>query len=364
MKTKILLLSTFSFMICNDMFCDQDFKPGEPADCFVVAKKVDDKPQPSRAASAKQKPSRAATPEKNKTPAAIAAGDAIEQPPVIEPANTAEQPPNSDDQDRNDKEKSANIGQNLQNDVAFVQELIDRGTKFERENQLNEAMRCYELLGTINKELAAKMIEALKIKIKEQERNRRHNEKIEALKTGAMNGNANDAFNLGEIYLKEERFDDALEMLDLASKNGHTEAAFLLASLYENGILISHDMAKAEKYYKIGAENGHPQCCYVVAKMFDMRAENYPAEASGLLQKSFEYKIFAADKGNAMAAAEVGYIYSQQNDHLKAKKYFMIAKNTAQQSDQLKVSLWKIMDYNICAEDSMLMKNDGTGNVG
>jgi tetratricopeptide (TPR) repeat protein len=168
---------------------------------------------------------------------------------------------------------------------------------------------------------------------------------IEALSTSALNGNAQDAYRLGKIFWSQGKKDEAIEMWTLAGKNKHQKAPYLLAQLFEKGEDVTLDLEKAERFYRIGAENGHPICEYVVAKLL---------EFDGQIDESLRLKNNSAEKGYYLAAAEMGYYYAKQGNHLKAKQCFEKAWKNAPEDAHFTVQLKTLMDYNIQAEAKLL----------
>ena len=53
-----------------------------------------------------------------------------------------------------------------------------------------------------------------------------------------------------------------------ASHLGYTKAQFNIGLCFENGKGVKVDLRKAEKYYKLAADDGHPQAMYNLALMY------------------------------------------------------------------------------------------------
>ncbi|MDR1597395.1 MAG: hypothetical protein LBR89_00455 [Holosporales bacterium] len=228
--------------------------------------------------------------------------------------------------------------------------LIAMGNKYENANELARAMDCYKAAAAIDAERARGEIVALEMKIKDDAERKKQDDVIQALKRGAAQGNAADAYKLGKIYFANGEIDKAIQMWALASEKKHPKAPYRLAILYEKGEFVKVDLALAEKFYRIGAANGHAECAYITAKLLEMDASNSP-DPKKTLDEAFKLKVEAANRGHAVASAEVGYAYSSQGEHLKAKQYFERAQKNASPNSTMTVSLHNIMAYNIGAED-------------
>ncbi|MDR3285708.1 MAG: sel1 repeat family protein [Holosporales bacterium] len=235
--------------------------------------------------------------------------------------------------------------------------LIEMGEQYEAENKLQQALACYQAAFTIDQESANPYIQAISQKINKERGAQIHNEEIEALLHGAERGNSEDAYRLGKIYVQTGNIENAVKMFERASLQKHPKAAYKLAVIYEKGELVPIDLAKAERYYKEGAINGHPDCAYIVSKLLEIEAQKNPLKSKEILEEAFQLKIDASNKGHSIAAAEVGYAYAAQNNHVKAKMYFLKAKKNATPGSTMTVNLLQIMRYNILAEDLKITSN-------
>lgn len=243
---------------------------------------------------------------------------------------------------------------NQSQDIVHV--LIAMGKKYEEDQQFLRAKDCYRAASLIDSTLAQQAIRTLEIKMKNEVEKKKQSEEIQALSRSAQQGNASDAYKLGKIYYKKNKIDDAIKMWVLAGDYKHAKAPYRLAQMFEKGEKVEIDLAKAEKYYRIGARNGHPECAYITSKLLEIEAKKNPQQAAKISEEAFHLKEEAANRGHALAAAEVGYMYAAQNEHIQARLYFEKAKKYAEPDATITVSLRQIMAYNILAEDVKIVR--------
>jgi TPR repeat protein len=122
--------------------------------------------------------------------------------------------------------------------------------------------------------------------------------------------------------------------------------------MYEKGDGIVIDLARAEEFYRIGADNGNVECLYIVAKLLEVEDSKNPNVETAEL--ALKYKKEAADRGHPAAAAEMGYHYSANEDPSKAKLYFESAKKNASPNTTITVSLQQLASYNAAAEEERI----------
>ncbi|MDR1907853.1 MAG: sel1 repeat family protein [Holosporales bacterium] len=251
--------------------------------------------------------------------------------------------------------KEISTGTGSVNSAEVCVALIEMGKRYESAQELNRAMDCYKAAALIDSERAESAISSLELKIKDETERKKQDEEIQALQRGAKQGNAADAYKLGKIYYLKNNIDDALKMWILACENKHPKAPYRLALMYEKGDKVTVDLAKAEKFYRIGAANGHAECAYITSKLLEIDASNHP-DKQKVEEEAFLLKKDAANRGHAVAAAEVGYIYASKGEHVKAKQYFEKAQKNASPNSTMTVSVRQIMTYNIAAEDTKMSK--------
>jgi tetratricopeptide (TPR) repeat protein len=251
-----------------------------------------------------------------------------------------------------DTDSKASAKPEIAESAEICEALIQKGKQFEAANELEQAMDCYKAAALMNAALAENAIVALETKMQDETERRRQEEELLALQRGAKQGNAADAYKLGKIYYSRNNVDDAVKMWVLASENKHPKAPYRLAVMYEKGDKVSVDFAKAEKFYRIGANNGHPECAYVTSKLMEINLSGKP----GVEEEAFTMKKEAANRGHAVAAAEVGYIYASKGEHVKARQYFEKAKKYATPNSTMTVSVRQIMNYNIAAENTQMLR--------
>ncbi|MDR0624980.1 MAG: hypothetical protein LBF72_00785 [Holosporales bacterium] len=170
--------------------------------------------------------------------------------------------------------------------------------------------------------------------------------KIKRLTEEVKKGNADAAYKLAKIYLKDNNIKEAMQMLEMAYSQKHPKAIRMLASLFEKGELVEMDLAKAEELYKKGAENGDPECQYIVAKLLEMEAQKTHDKQlkNKVLSAAYQLKIAAAKK-LAKAAFEVACWYSAQGNPFEGAKYFKKARKLAAFGETIMLSLKEWAEY-------------------
>lgn len=242
------------------------------------------------------------------------------------------------------------------------QQLIAWGKKYEASSQLQNALWCYQAALPMVPEEAQRSIDEVHAKMKKVAEQKQRAEEINALLRGVNEGHAEDAYKLGKIYWAEGDVPSAEKMWMKATEMKHAEAAYRLAKMYDEGDHVAVNITEAEKYYRKGADLGHPECMYVTAKLLEMAAQNGDPtdDKMGLAKR---YKEDAANQGHTLAAIEVGFTYSQANDHSRAKYYFELAAKNATPTDTIKLMVRQLMSYCIAAE-SLQSTYEGLSHVG
>ncbi len=85
---------------------------------------------------------------------------------------------------------------------------------------------------------------------------------LEYYREAAQKGIAKGAFNASVLYEKTGEYTRALQMLRQASRLGHPKAQYRLGWIYEHGIGVAHDLAKAKEWYRKAAANGDRNAAY------------------------------------------------------------------------------------------------------
>lgn len=227
-----------------------------------------------------------------------------------------------------------------------VRTLIQEAEKYLQKDQFVSAISCYDtaFLLAVRKEDKEKISSSLEMAKKRQnecKQRKAYQEKIQALEAKARSGNAQAAFELGQLFLKDKNIDRVIEMWNLATNHKHKEAPYRLAVMFEQGGVVPTDSAKAEHYYYKGAENGHPICLYVTACLYEIRSQHEAdaASAQALRQKALENKKKAAEVGYAVAAMDLALMSIQKQDYDHAKSYMQQAAKTAKPTDVIKVQI-------------------------
>lgn len=233
-------------------------------------------------------------------------------------------------------------------DKAVFQQLMIWGQKYEAEHQYKQAMCCYQAAALVDKAAAQMAMEELAKKVKKFEEQKQRNAEIHALIRGMDAGNAEDAFKLGKMYWEQGAYEEAVKVWEKASELKHPEAAYNVARLYEKGDHVEVNLAKAEQFYAMGAQNGHPECMYITAKLWEVAAQSPLNSAKA--SEARKLKEEAANRGHVLAAAEIGFTYSSEGDHEKARFYFKKAYDNADPQAVMTLRTQQIMAYVVAAE--------------
>ncbi|CAC5414557.1 unnamed protein product [Mytilus coruscus] len=122
---------------------------------------------------------------------------------------------------------------------------------------------------------------------------------------------------------KQEEVKDAASKWIDASHLGYTKAQFNIGLCYETGKGVKQNLRKAEKYYKLAAEDGHQQALYNLALLY-LKGEGCIEKnvnlAIELLQKAAEYGL-----GQAQTYLGVYYTEEETQDLEKAVSLFQAA---------------------------------------
>lgn len=76
--------------------------------------------------------------------------------------------------------------------------------------------------------------------------------------SAAKQGHPSALSSLGYLYLKQRKFDLALECLHKAAEQADKEAFYHLAQMYHHGLHVEKSDSTAFMYYTKAAEQAHP----------------------------------------------------------------------------------------------------------
>ena len=117
------------------------------------------------------------------------------------------------------------------------------------------------------------------------------------------------------------RYETAFEHFSEYAKMGNATAQLHLGYMYEEGLGVSQDNAKAVEWYRKAAEQGHATAQCNLGIMYE--------NGRGVSQdnaKAVEWYRKSAEQGNAFAQCKLGYMYGQgrgiSQDYVKAVEWF------------------------------------------
>lgn len=221
------------------------------------------------------------------------------------------------------------------------------GAKFEQDGQFEKALQYYQAAALLGDAEAWNRITALTAKIRETQNQKQAQEEKQVLERSARRGNAMDALRLAQQYFTEKKIDKSVEMFNLAIQNKSSDAAFALAKMYETGDHVPRDFAKAEKCYEQGAQNGHPECAYMWAKLLELKARDAgnPQEKDKFSKEALRWMKEAADRGHAKAAFELAQTMAFMGQITGALSYMEKVKKTAQSGVPVTMDLKKLANF-------------------
>ena len=88
------------------------------------------------------------------------------------------------------------------------------------------------------------------------------------------------------------------------AKQGDIPSQFNLGKMYQQGLGISKDLQKAAKWYRLAAEQDHPEAQFNLGGMY-YQGLNFPKN----YQKAAKWYRLAAKQGHASAQYNLGYMY-------------------------------------------------------
>lgn len=146
------------------------------------------------------------------------------------------------------------------------------------------------------------------------------------LKIAADQGNTEAAFAYAVLYFNptgklKKNFQEAQKYFIIAADKGHMEAQYILGYMYEYGH-VQKDYGKAVSYYEKAALQGHVFSAMELAVLYQQpELHNY--------QKAFQYCLFSAEHGCALANFLLGNMYflgaGCESDENKAFLYYQRA---------------------------------------
>ncbi|MBQ3682118.1 MAG: SEL1-like repeat protein [Succinimonas sp.] len=126
---------------------------------------------------------------------------------------------------------------------------------------------------------------------------------------------------LGELEIREGKYEAALEKLTESEKNPNSEAEFWLGYMYEHGLGVTKDLKEALNYYENSVAHGSTRALVALGRMYQegVTGKPEPEMAFDLYQK-------AADRKEPDAIYHLGLAYETGNgvkaDNQKALRYF------------------------------------------
>jgi tetratricopeptide (TPR) repeat protein len=131
-------------------------------------------------------------------------------------------------------------------------------------------------------------------------------------------------FAYGKYLEKTKGFDGAIFNYEIASEGGIVDAQFRLGNMYENGLGVVKNYAKAMEYYQLAADQKNVDAQFRLGNMYENGlgvVKNYA--------KAMEYYRLAADQKNVDAQFKLGNMYDfgrgVARDDVEAMRYYELA---------------------------------------
>lgn len=113
----------------------------------------------------------------------------------------------------------------------------------------------------------------------------------------------------GDEAMEKEDFKTALKEFTALANKGDAQAQFNLGAMYNEGLGVDEDVAKAFAFFLKAAEQKHPRAQFVVGHMYSSGRG-----VTANKQESLQWKQKAASQGYAQAQSDLGdHDYEQKN---------------------------------------------------
>ncbi len=137
-------------------------------------------------------------------------------------------------------------------------------------------------------------------------------------------GNNNAFSALGEMNLKSQNYDTALNFFNTGAQKGMSDSEYWLGYMYEKGLGVATDIVKARSYYELASEHGS-SLATVALGLFSLNGNGGKTDPN----KAFELFNKAATKGELEAIYQLAKAYElgkgTKQDNQKALRLYQKA---------------------------------------
>lgn len=141
---------------------------------------------------------------------------------------------------------------------------------------------------------------------------------VVTLTKAAERGSAEAQNKLGDFYLENRKFAEAIAWYLKAADQNHTEAQFSLGLLHASGSGTKQDFSKSLDWFQRASKQGHGEATYYAALQYG-RGQGVPRPS---MQTAAELMLLAAKQGNGDAQHDIGLMYmlgeGVSQDHQKS----------------------------------------------
>ena len=107
--------------------------------------------------------------------------------------------------------------------------------------------------------------------------------------------------NLAKLFLKENKYDEAIKCLEIGSNCGYQDSIIELATMYMNGNCVEKDIKKAKNYFKLLSNKYNSYIAQYQLGMIYNKEKKY--------SKSFKYFELSGNQEYPDALMKIGIIY-------------------------------------------------------
>lgn len=169
---------------------------------------------------------------------------------------------------------------------------------------------------------------------------------------------------LGSQEAQQGHLKSAAALWEEAANLGNTKSRFNLAVCYETGRGVKKNLKESVRWYKLAAEDFHPQAMYNLGQMYLQGSLHTPRDP----HRGLQLISAAADLGLAEAQCYLGVYYTedQTENESKAVHYLTLASNQQNAEAQYFLGLCYQhgygVDENLCKASDLYSKSAGRGN--
>ena len=135
--------------------------------------------------------------------------------------------------------------------------------------------------------------------------------------------NSSGSYELGRMCFKSGRFQDGFDYIKNAADRGHPGARCYLGHLYENGLGVQKNIAKAKMYYQLARKSGHKEATFRLGLIYKDEGKLYEPYNLDNPETAYQCFLKAYNNGHARASYELGLIYAHKfKDYKEAIDHF------------------------------------------